>query len=182
MSSPGSRQARTRTAGVTVRALATKAPVPATRARHCSWVILRAASSSPGTARYSSRSAGDTNRTDRPINSRKAARGVPPNARAETMIPVSTTARSATSSGGHSPPPHLPHRRLDVIEGECRAPEGLARDGECRLQPILGREHRQNELLRGDRGRTTRHARVWCGAAVVVKPTGGAERALLGLL
>jgi hypothetical protein len=60
------------------------------------------------------------------------------------MIPVSTTARSATSSGGHSPPPHLPHRRLDVIEGECRAPEGLARDGECRFQPILGREHRQN--------------------------------------
>ena len=94
---------------LTVRALATKAPVPATRTRHCSWVILRAASSSPGTARYSSRSAGDTNRTDRPINSRKAARGVPPNARAETMIPVSTTARSATSSGGHSPPPHLPH-------------------------------------------------------------------------
>ncbi len=176
MSSPGSRQARTRMAGLTVRALATKAPVPATRARHCSWVILRAASSSPGTARYSWRSAGDTKRSDRPISSRKAARGVPPNASAETMTPVSTTARSATSSGGHSPPPHLPHRRLDVVEGECRTPEGLARHGECRVEPILGREHRQNELLRGDRGRTTRHARVWCRAAVVVKPTGGAER------
>jgi hypothetical protein len=85
------------------------------------------------------------------LSTRKAARGVPPNARAETMIPVSTTARSATSSGGHSPPPHLPHCRLD-------------------------------ELLRGDRGRgrTTRHARVWCRAAVVVKPTDGAERASWG--
>lgn len=171
MSSPGSRQTRIRMAGVTVRALATNAPVPATRTRHCSWVILRAASSSPGTARYSSRSAGDTNKTDRPTSSSKAARGVPPNARAETMTPVSTTARSATSSGGHAPPPHLPHRRLDVVEGECRPLEGLTRHSECRFQPILGGEHRQNELLGGDTGRTTRHARVWCRAAVVVKAT-----------